>query len=318
MNVKQAEKKLLELMRRKPQIRQPGRLVAHLLNELNVESDSNRSVAQTIERALEKLEKEGTIRLQRSGHILNGYRVVKKAKKGATPVAAQPDPITPLTEASPKEEAMEPPEPPKELTRAEEVTLALLALQGQADDQGNLYVSSTAEVIAEALGISLERAKELNRPLGQLELRISPVGRNPHGKRPHWVSREVNEVTDEMLAGAEKLRPTPSEVTGDETEQQLLDIIEGLEAQLAEAAGARQDAERLAEVVVELEAKIAERDATMREATIQLDQKGQEAKLLKEECDRLTHEVRELRALQMQRAVPSKRTQDILARYGKA
>lgn len=315
MNVKQAEKKLLELMRRKPQIRQPGRLVAHLLNELNVESDSNRSVAQTIEHALEKLEKDGIIRLQRSGRILNGYRVVKKTKKRATSVAAQSVSTEPQPEASREEEAVE---SPKELSRAEEVTLALLALQGQADEQGNLYVSSTAEVIAESLGVSLERAKELNRPLGQLELRISPVGRNPQGKRPHWVSREVSEVTEEMLAGAEKLRPAPGEATTDETEQQLLDIIEGLEAQLVEAAGAREDAERLAEVVGELEAKVAEYDTTMREATIELDRKGQEVKLLKEEHDRLTLEVRELRAQQMQRATPSKRTQDILARYGKA
>ena len=347
MNSKQMDRKLRELFRRKPSISQPGRLLAHLANELGVENDSTRRHSATLESLLTKYEEQGTIELERSGSVLNGYTVVKpltaKKSPSSRPVAIvktvdttemQP-PVEAAEEASEpqqeekKEEAVQVSAEPS-LSREELLTLALKALQEESNEKGEVFISSTNEMIADKLGVSPHVAKDLNGILGRLGLRISPQGRNPGGVRPHWVSREVTEVTSEMLAlarkssGSQSATESASEGTAaSDVETKLAEIITGLEvtikeqnAKLAEYAASAAAADRLAEVVQELEAKIASYEVTMAEATKALDMKVDEREVLMRTCDALRNEARELRAQQLIKAAPSPAVASILERYG--
>ncbi len=318
MNGKQMERKLRELFRRKPNMSQPGRLIGHLLNELGVATDNNNKFAETIERVLEKLERNGELELDRSGAIFNGYRFIKKPKPApkpqqkSTPVVSVP---TPAPAPAQEEQEQDMSTAGSGFTRAELVTMALNVLQDKADEKGHVYVPSAIGLIMETLEVSESEAKELNEPLHRLGLRTSPRGRNDEGKRPHWVSLEVTEVTDEMLEVA-RSKPEPEQI-GSDVEQRLLGVIAELESQLAERQADVETAERLAEIIEGLESGIAAQDALMQDATSALDVKTRELEKMAEERDTLKQEVRELRAQLLKRSTPSAAVASVLQRYGK-
>lgn len=76
MNAKQTERRLRDVLRRKTRINQPGRLIAHLQNELGVATDRNNTAHKNITSALESLERRGEIVLERSGSVFNGVQYV--------------------------------------------------------------------------------------------------------------------------------------------------------------------------------------------------------------------------------------------------
>lgn len=323
-------------MRRKPEINQPGRLLGHLMNELNVESDSTRSKSAIIERALDKLATDGIVELDKTGCVLNGYRVTAKGERELNPqrrtrkaavlgsaVSAQPieSPVVPVTSipAAPKEPLVVDVAPPSSpMPRHELVTLALKVLQESADKQGYLFVPSSAALIAEKLGISEAEAKELNAPLGQLGLRRSPQGRNS-GAKPHWVSMDIVDVTVDMLAAAGKVKlsePTEAE--------QLVVIISDLEQELAQAHADAETAEALNAIIGNLETEnadfrtTAERNQTaMQEAAGELDRLGSELTQAQADNVSLQTQLREANAKLLVRAAPSAAVRETLARYGK-
>ena len=331
MNSKQIERKVRELIRRKPKISQPGRLLGHVVNEIGVESDSTRKYGTMVEKALEKLEDEGVIELDRSGAVLNGFEakkqpITKKAVASTKPSTSKSTAPLKATEPIP---ATTTPEEAKEVSKTEKlarhemVTLALNTLQVAADEDGNLYVSSAVQVIVDELGVTAEEAKNLNDPLGRLGLRKSPRGRNDDGKKPHWVSLKVTEVTEAMLSTTAKPlseRPTPA--SSSDAEAGLLEIIEGLEARNGELAASAEAAEKLAGIVEELEAKIATREDETRLLTGQLEAKisayEDAMRSATEQMNALLTEVRELRAQQLALAAPSPAVANVLKRYGKS
>lgn len=81
MNSRQAQRKLRALFRQKPEINQPGRLVAHLLNELGVAGDHSSREREAINAALIRMEDLGEINLDRAGGILNGVKYVEPANR---------------------------------------------------------------------------------------------------------------------------------------------------------------------------------------------------------------------------------------------
>lgn len=309
-------------MRRKPEINQPGRLLGHLMNELNVESDSTRSKSAIIERALDKLVADGIIELDKTGCVLNGYRVTAKGERELNPQRRTSRkaavPVTPIA-AAPKEPLVVDVAPPSSpMPRHELVTLALKVLQESADKQGNLFVPSSAALISEKLGIPEAEAKELNAPLGQLGLRRSPQGRNS-GAKPHWVSMDVVDVTVDMLATAGKVKlsePTEAE--------QLVVIISDIEQELAQAHADVKAAEALNAIISDLETENADLRTTaernqvaMQEAASELDRLGSELTQARADNVSLQTQLREANAKLLVRAAPSAAVRETLARYGK-
>ena len=334
MNVKQAEKKLRELIRRKPSIQQPGRLLGHLMNELGVETDSKRTQSSAIELALEKLEAVGLIEVQRSGSVLNGYRAIPQQTSKNRPAAKasgqSPTPSVPVRALAPTipestEEVKTMNKTEVNVITAEQVTLALNVLQIEADENGHIRVKSIPELIAKELDVPLARANTLNGWLYDLGLRTSPVGRNPRGERPHWVNTEVDEVTDEMLKAAKSgSSPSKTSVPSEEVETSLLGIIEKLEGQLEEHKVSSQSAERLTDIIDELEKRLAERDEAIIAATKKLDELtaasaslAEERNVLQAKLDDTERQLRENRAQLLKASAPSKRVLDVLERYGK-
>lgn len=324
MNVRQAERKLRDLMRRKPSISQPGRLLAHLLNEINVENDQQRMHSRTLERALDRLEAVGVIHLERTGSVLNGYVVTAKGKRElaskkkvsrkqpsqAHQASKQVDPAATQTD---KLEQGDNEVPNLDMPRHELVTLALQALQVQADSQGHLYVRSTAAVIAEALGISEDQARELNRPLGALGLRKSPRGQNPGNRRPHWVTLKVTEVTETMLSmDSSDVVAAPSD-----HEAKLLEVIADLERQLEEAIKDARSSADLREQLFMLQETHERDQAAMAEGARVLGLMTAEKESLTQELELAKAQLREANAQLLAAVAPSAAVQEVLERYGK-
>lgn len=76
MNKKQARWRILELLRRKPNISQHGRLITHLLMELGACQQELIPGGQKVEQALYDLEADGQVLLGRSGSVLNEVRLL--------------------------------------------------------------------------------------------------------------------------------------------------------------------------------------------------------------------------------------------------
>lgn len=123
-----------------------------------------------------------------------------------------------------------------------QLSLALLALQTAAEPDGVLEGPS-AKIIADELGISLNKANPLNTLLGKLGLRVTSGSRST---RIHRIDMTTKEITKEMV---ESLTTAPPETTTIEpeevnlltaepalvvrsVEEQLADVIEGLEAKI--------------------------------------------------------------------------------------
>lgn len=66
------ERQLLEVLQRKPDIDQPGRLFGHLQNEIGL-TGSKRSDSQlaSLQAAIERLEARGRICVYRNGKVMN-------------------------------------------------------------------------------------------------------------------------------------------------------------------------------------------------------------------------------------------------------
>lgn len=327
MRKREVKRKLLALFERKQEIRQQGRLIQHVMNELSIGNDRNMRAHNAIRDCLEEFADEGTIKLYRTGKVLNGYRVTQRPKDAAPapkPRSDQPAtlPALPDLSTSPQEVSNEMPDEKKpDLSRAELVTLALHALQEAADERGHLYVPSSAQIIADSLGVSIPEANELNRPLATLGLRTSPRGRNPRFERPHLVSLEAKVVTEAMLEsvrGARTLRSKDSQVPGLPVEaDQLVEIIELLEQQVAELTAQAAGIDDLLAVISQLEEARAEDAKAMAEAGRVLEVKVAEVAKLTTERDALRSEVDSLRAQVLQKVVPSPKVAEVLKRYGR-
>ncbi len=72
---KQLKTKILELAKRKNHVDQPGRLVAHIVNELKLTSNS--TIREPIIMALESLEEDKLITIGRNGTVMNSMTYIK-------------------------------------------------------------------------------------------------------------------------------------------------------------------------------------------------------------------------------------------------
>ncbi len=315
---------------------QPGRLVGHLLNEIGVSDDGQGRHAGLIETVLRKHAEEGIITLECSGKVVNGYRLKTSPKRVSVPshlkASVSTPPPTEELEVTPREE--EEAVADSQLSRAEMVTLALRCLQEEADEDGQVFISSAAQLISDKLEISYDAARELNKVLHLLQLRTSPSGRNPGGRRPHKVSMEIKEVTEEMIkaarqstdsepeAASESVAAETAEEIDDDAATKLATIITSLEAELVAERAAREEAEKLTRVVQELEAKIATLEGTiedqnraMAEGTRVLNTLTTESEELKTKLATAEEELNTHRKQALVKRAPSPQVAQILERY---
>lgn len=232
MNNRQLEKKLLDLIERKPVISQPGRLMAHLINELSLGGDPKGTHTRKLQRLLEKLETDGLLTLDRAGKVWNGYSVKVDTERAVSTIETET-----LGESEEQKES-EMATITKKTPRHERATLALNLLQSMADTDGQLFIPSVAGLIQEYLDVSANMADSINGDLGRLGLRVSPRGRNDHGTHPHLIEMGVTVVTTQMFEEAEadrKVAPNSKASTvvapDHEVVAKLLVVIERLEAE---------------------------------------------------------------------------------------
>lgn len=233
-----AENLLLQLFKKKPDIHQSGRLLAHLENELNGQVSQN-----DILLALERMERRRkSVKLERSGKVLNRVTYIqglnpypagdqteeakrqRRFAKGvpatltneqcspvvvrhfADPVRNEPTPVVQLDDLS--DETVEVNAKVASLANGaptpETLTLALMALIHRADSRGVVDGNSATAIILNDLKCTLDQAKHLNHLLGSMGVRASKrVGR---GMYQHTVDTSITAITDEMMA-QRKSRP---------------------------------------------------------------------------------------------------------------
>ena len=276
MNKGQIERRLRELLERKSPIEQPGRLIGHLLNELNLLPDKGNRAAIAITQLLEKMEQAGEVRLMSSGTILNSVELLPKQVDSNTDQAEVQEP--PVVIAS-KEETLQPQETMMDEnvvsdgrpSHRETLSLALLALQCAADKEtGVIRGQSAAKIIVQGLAqdvtLTEVQAAALNTTLGKLGYRSTTGARST---LQHIINMKVTEVTqaalDQLEAKPEKESEQP------ETEQQPLLPVpqEEVAPNFPEETGAmplaspvekRPVHELLAAIILKLEKNIEEKD----------------------------------------------------------
>ncbi len=230
------ERQLHEVFKKKPDINQPGRLLAHLHNELNGQYS-----LVDISLALERMERKHTIKLQRSGKVFNRVMYAygadtyaagdqsaeaKRQRRFARgiPSTLSDDQCSPVEvrqikpqSADPTriglkvaqldisstglgiEEVIEVSEPKYEngVPTPEILTLALIALVTKSDENGVVSGNSASKIIQEGLNCGQSQSVVLNRLLGQMGLRkTQKLG---GGTFRHTVDLSTNEVTADML-----------------------------------------------------------------------------------------------------------------------
>jgi len=91
---------ILELLNRKKSINQPGRVVAFIVNELKL--GDNSSIRVPLITALESLEAEGSIKLERAGSVINAVRLVP-AKRAPRTSSTASKPSAPSQQRLPRQ-----------------------------------------------------------------------------------------------------------------------------------------------------------------------------------------------------------------------
>ena len=99
-------KRIRQLADRKTEISQPGRLLAHIINELNLSSES--SVRGTVKAALDTLEEQGLITIGRSGNVYNSMTRTSRQRAKSTGATERPVVQHPINEENRMPIAQEP------------------------------------------------------------------------------------------------------------------------------------------------------------------------------------------------------------------
>ena len=254
------------------------------------------------------------LRDDQCGPVTTSYREPRPKKVSATVGTHQPNPaVSENTKAF------------AELPLHEQVTLALMALQEVADENGNIYHSSTAKVIADKLEIPIGFARSLNKRLFHLGLRKSASGRGAGVTRPHWVSMDVKELTAQTInsfGSDESSHKLGSESVDDEVASKLVEIIKTLEQTQcdlqAELDQARAEAAKLVEIVKILEQKLAERDDVVAKASVEIDSLREHVSRLEVSEKTLKEEAAKLKSQLETRRSGNPEIQAILERHNKS
>ncbi len=81
MPKKRVEKRLRDLLDKKSEIHQPGRLITHLINELALGSSSSSIWAHDlIAEVLDSMARKGIVTLDKSGHVFNGVKLTTRLR----------------------------------------------------------------------------------------------------------------------------------------------------------------------------------------------------------------------------------------------
>ena len=323
MKKKQLERKFRELLKIKPVIVQEGRLITHLLHELSLNPDRSGCRSSMVKAMLEHMASNGEIILTKRGEVYDAVEVVTVE---VSSIEAEPSTSTEQNAdqagnfTTTKDESPVSSMSIVKSKKGERLTLALMALQGAADQNGAIHESRTDVIIKRELEITLGAAQSLNGILGKLGLRKSSRGRSA---KPAWVDMGISEVTDEMLATIhEKPLATEQPVLpaagedaatpeGDVTmsparrEEELGKIILALERELDTAR----------ETIQRHELSISQGQVYMGAASRKIEEQKAELDLKDEEIRQLTVELEPLRAIGQLN--PSPVTVEILQRHGK-
>ena len=236
---------------------------------------------------LTKMERKEVIVIKRSGSVMREAKLVPKqnfvsaqhVEKEEVVNVTQPTPPKPgeVESKSPKLQSDVPVTDKGKDSLYIQLSLALLALQTAADENGVLKGAS-AKLIAKELKIPYTSATPLNGLLGKLGLRKSSSGKT---NITHQIDMTTKEVTREMVE-ALAMTPSPTNIKSEATfveptsparatisapsvEEQLATVIEGLEAQLmAERLRFEEAANKSAGVIGNMTNDLEEANATIR------------------------------------------------------
>lgn len=249
---------ITELLEKKPVIRQQGRVIAHVINELKRGTDS--SIREPVREAIESLEQQGVIAVERRGKLIDEIRLVnsspeskpktalvaQKAAPKATQARAPRRSTAAVAPKTPQRNAEESSEAPEAST--EQKAMELFERLTTKLEEKNAQLSKSAEELskAEALALELEQKKaESDRQLDIAHSRNVELSQQ----------LEASELKNSELA--EQLKASEREKV--EAQQN----VTKLEQVLREG---NDVFELLTEEVKELKAKNAELEAEMEES----------------------------------------------------
>ena len=245
----------LALLRRGP-VKAGGRLECEVANRLRLgSSSSNVEMVKTI---ILKLENDGVVVVDRSGSVLRSMALVPKPKiptneMKEVEVVKETQVVTSVaTDAT--EEKISDQASVSQMDDTQEalyaqLSLALLALQTAADEDGVVRGPSTKLIMRE-LKISHARASSLNTLLGKLRLRETTGRRTSTAHQIDMTTKEVTREMVEALATApakatveaepvfvEPVLPAQTESSPLSVEEQLADVIERLDGEVERLQG---------------------------------------------------------------------------------
>lgn len=265
------EKRVVAHFTRKPEVCQPGRLIAHLMQDLSLVPDPTGSNRDRLVATLDKMEQKGVITLDKAGNVYNA-------------VSYHP-PVATMTHAMPAEKQVQATSQtvPGEhmnvtkMSRPERMTAALKILQRIADENGEIPGRSLLEILGAELGLPRNPVYDITRHLKALGLRYTTGSRN---NPVHHIDMTTTVVTAEMLdaltatdlteEGDEPPVSTTTEETviseathdGEEATQPSLDIDEPPTADWQQ---------QVVELIEDLKRQLAQKESDLRTAEDLLD-----------------------------------------------
>ena len=235
-----------------------GRLECEVANRLRL--GSNSPTIEKVKKTILKLETDGIVVVGRSGSVLRSMALVPKSKIPTNEIkeveVVKETQVTPAATEVVEEKSSDRVPTPKvkandQDLRCEQLTLALWALQKAAGSEG-FFIGASARIIATDLEISEQSATTLNTTLLQLGLRRTD--RTNRKKPVHYIDMETKEVTQEMVDAlvvaseevtvkaepvfVEPVLPVQTEQSLLSVEEQLADVILGLERKVESLEGA--------------------------------------------------------------------------------
>jgi hypothetical protein len=275
----QLERKLRDLLMAKSPINQPGRLLAHLLNELTLIPDRNGKSEAEIVYLLEAMAESGEITTDRRGKLWDGVTYVGLVDPTPVPECAEVSVIhdsTPTNEedSTTREEfKMSETEPQKSGSRIDNLNAALRELRKVANPEtGEIRRDSAAIIIAMGLGVSKAVANSLNGTLGKLQLRLTEGSK---ASLVHLIDMSDTVVTEEMLRGVESKDETPE--VAEQVELQPEPVAELVEPAVEPTSDDRSPEEILVDIIEDLDEKLT---AALAEVSRVTTENGQLKKLL--------------------------------------
>ena len=176
---KQLKTKILDLAKRKQNIDQPGRLVAHIINELKLTSHS--TIREPIIMALESLEEEKLITIGRNGTVMSTMVYIEPKPKSVTRTPALKTPTRQrATAAAAKQPADRLPSARTRRPKAEETAMHQPPIvndepEAEAPDDKSLFVRlvEKAESLKNDLAASQQQTADANAALSAKEQELA-------------------------------------------------------------------------------------------------------------------------------------------------